>query len=628
MPVTPRRSNLRRRIKRSLSRKFRYYPLLKLLVLKPWFRTVFLAAVGFGVFVALFLPKIWRTSPDGFTPVIVVSGLDMSQAWSLKRTARKAAASGDFENAGHSWQMAVAQNPADFEGLRGYLDNFVKISRPQQSSAKMAINQMGWLLRLGRTNAADLDRVAAVCDRFNWHEIAAYFLGGAQDRLPKKAEIAYIKALFHEGRFDRFKERLDKLGGGAGSEALALYAQAYAMGWGGEGDAAAATRSLVAAMERPDEGTTAARLLLIVSAKKGDLDGYETALNKLALSNYATVLDHVNHWTLLAAKGRLAEASKLAEAFTSAPQNANEMVRLADVYLKLGLKESGREVLQRFVPEFGNALEGWKFYAAFLQDQKDWGELRNLALKIREQPFLSADLRGYSYFLEGLADYRLNLADASVASFSKAADGEFESVGLAAAIAKEMTQMNGGAPALRVLGGIEKDFLDDEEFWEAFFAAAYNARDEAAVLKSAEQSYRLKPRDVQIHNRYAAALMLNKKDPEESIKMTLQLMNLYPQSVAAIINHSYALMLNRREKEAMGLLETLSGRELGAREANAFHLGLFEVYYSLEMWDKAMVHADKVNPGSLFPSQRESFEQKRKALPDILASKTKSPSES
>ena len=75
------------------------FPLLRILLLEKWFRLVFLAFLIVIVGALLFLPKIWVTSPKGFLPVVQASLLDRHQAWSLKRTARKAAAGGHYDEA-------------------------------------------------------------------------------------------------------------------------------------------------------------------------------------------------------------------------------------------------------------------------------------------------------------------------------------------------------------------------------------------------------------------------------------------------------------------------------------------------------------------------------------------------
>src|SRR5258706_14787160 len=88
------RLRIKKRTKLKLANKLAYFPLLRLLLFKFWFRMAFLALVFLMVFLSLFLPKVWRTSPPNFLPVVKVSGLDLVQAWSLQRTARKQMAAG------------------------------------------------------------------------------------------------------------------------------------------------------------------------------------------------------------------------------------------------------------------------------------------------------------------------------------------------------------------------------------------------------------------------------------------------------------------------------------------------------------------------------------------------------
>src|SRR5437763_1849751 len=112
--------------KEELGAKLLDYPLLRQLVFERWFRLAFGLFVLVFVFLGLFLPKMWKTSKPGFVPVIKVSGLDLVQAWSLKRTAVKASAAGRFEEANLAWQGALANNRADPDLVRGALRNLLK----------------------------------------------------------------------------------------------------------------------------------------------------------------------------------------------------------------------------------------------------------------------------------------------------------------------------------------------------------------------------------------------------------------------------------------------------------------------------------------------------------------------
>src|ERR1041384_7603305 len=97
---------MRKNWQRRLEPKLIYSPFLRLILFNGWFQLSF--GLVFLLFVAglLYLPKIWRVSPSGFLPVIRISWLDMTQNWSLKRSARKYMASRDFALAAKSWEGA------------------------------------------------------------------------------------------------------------------------------------------------------------------------------------------------------------------------------------------------------------------------------------------------------------------------------------------------------------------------------------------------------------------------------------------------------------------------------------------------------------------------------------------
>src|SRR5262245_6348141 len=126
------------------------FPLLKILVLEKWFRLAFLLFLTVLVGALLFLPKIWVTSPKGFLPVVKISLLDRVQAGSLKRTARKAAVAGHFDEASYAWQSALANNRADAEAARELLRNFLDHEQAIKR-APYIVPHAVWLLRLSGT---------------------------------------------------------------------------------------------------------------------------------------------------------------------------------------------------------------------------------------------------------------------------------------------------------------------------------------------------------------------------------------------------------------------------------------------------------------------------------------------
>src|SRR6185369_16363180 len=83
--------------------KLIYSPFLRLIIFNVWFQLGFLAVMVTLVSAALYLPKIWRVSPDRFEPIVRISGLDMTQNWALKRSARRLEVANDFVKAGDAW---------------------------------------------------------------------------------------------------------------------------------------------------------------------------------------------------------------------------------------------------------------------------------------------------------------------------------------------------------------------------------------------------------------------------------------------------------------------------------------------------------------------------------------------
>src|SRR5687767_10182690 len=97
----------KKRLKRALGPRLIYSPFLRLVLFNVWFQVSFGAVVLVSIGIALCLPKMWRVSPEGFLPEVKVSWLDLTQNWALERSARKAAAEGDFKRASQSWEAAV-----------------------------------------------------------------------------------------------------------------------------------------------------------------------------------------------------------------------------------------------------------------------------------------------------------------------------------------------------------------------------------------------------------------------------------------------------------------------------------------------------------------------------------------
>ena len=138
----------RRRVRtrrRQVPRSVRTNYLLHILFYDARFRWALIATALVFLALGLLLPKIWITSPQAFLPVIKVSGLDLLQSWSLRRSALRADGDGKPNEALQSWAAAVAADAANPATVRGLLRALVRQSLPDQAWLPTGQQQAGIL---------------------------------------------------------------------------------------------------------------------------------------------------------------------------------------------------------------------------------------------------------------------------------------------------------------------------------------------------------------------------------------------------------------------------------------------------------------------------------------------------
>src|SRR5262249_30239192 len=283
-------------------------PLLRQLLYERWFRVAFAGLVLFFIFLSLFLPKIWRTSRHGFIPVIKVSGLDLVQAWSLKRTALKAAAAGDFEEANFAWQAALANNRTDPDLVRGALRNILADPNRRRRTGP-AIQESLWLLRLTQTNLVDLELAAQVLDQFNYYDSVLTLLQPRVQELTPLLAAVYLKSLFSLGRMQAFEAGWKRFHDQVQNDPeLPLYRAAFLAGWGPPGTITEGRQTLEAATQDPALRVLAYRLKLALSGREMNAAEYGKTLKQLEDWREDTLIQHAGLWRLLHDTGRSEEA--------------------------------------------------------------------------------------------------------------------------------------------------------------------------------------------------------------------------------------------------------------------------------------------------------------------------------
>jgi tetratricopeptide (TPR) repeat protein len=595
-----------------------YSPFLRLIIFNVWFQLGFAAVVLTIIAAILYMPKMWRVSPPEFEPVVKVSGLDMTQNWALKRSAQNLEASGKYEQAAEAWERAVHQNPADESALQGFLQALLKIERPNSRITFSSVNLSQWLLRLSRTNVADVDLVARVCDHVGFQDLAAYLFEPHSHLRSSTVQAVLIKHLFHQNRIPEFVERMDESGSLPDPE-LKYYRLAHEAGWKDEPESSRAFSELVRVAASPEGNERIGHLLLRAAAQKQKVELFSQELDRLARRGEAKAGDYAVYWTLLAAAGRTNEAHRLAESATLKPASAAEAIRVSQSYIALGMVDQARELMKQMAPQYARTPEMWMAYVGVLQMKEDWDGIRTVARMIRQDVGVRETLWGYSYFLEGRADLeQMRRANAEL-GFEQAAASAYEYGVVGLWVARELTQLSYPRHALRVFHAVESAYEKHGGFWDSYYKAALGAQDADELLKATERSHRLNPKDLARLNNYAAALLVAQKRPEEAIELTLQLYSRFPQSNAALINHACALLLNHRAQEALTLLGKVDVQTLGPAERSQYFLTIFETCHSLALWEQARKAREAILESALFPVQRERLREKDKQLANAVS---------
>lgn len=572
----------------------------------------FLAIVGL-----VLLPRVWTVTPEGLS-VIRVSGLDLIQAWSRRRTARRAEAAGERSAARAAWEAAVAGNPADRKALEGMLHCYLAAPDPRPEPALVAAREAGWLLSLTRTNLADLDLALQVFGRAGFDESA---LSAGVDHAAELSDAAYAaltEAAFRQEDVARFTELWN-----AREKSLerdpeaALYHAAWLAGWGPATTRREGNRLLdAAAAGEGDLAILAHRLRLRDATLNLNVEEYVHGLEWLTARRADRVGDEVKLWRLLVVVGRRSEAEERIRNFSTPPATAEELVELAGTMAKLDLASAAAARLERGLATFGGFPAVWISLARLDLQLRRWPELRDLAASLRSRSDLEGSLNGFSLFLTGAADAGAGRREPAAQAFEAAAATPAWEPALALQCASRIQSFGFPAEATALLRRVAGPFAKRADFWFAFSRAAYASKDAATVLETATKAYELAPDSRGAANNYAAALLLTRQDPALALQLILELRRADPADPALAVNQALALLQNGRLEEGAALLRASDSLRLDAGLVAAVGYGWAEYHLHRGAAAEAKAAYEGVNPGFLFPVQQQWYAEQSQALAD------------
>jgi hypothetical protein len=591
--------------KQKLSTHFDDHPLLLVLLFSPWFRVVFILFLAGFLSLPLVMLRLWRTTPDGFKPIVRVSGIDVAQSWSLRRTARAQAAAGRWEDSLVSLRASLANNAANTDTVREFLATSLHAENKPKTIG-LVVGQAYWLLRLTGTNVADVELSARVFDHFQCYELVEEVLAPFDKELPTPIQSLRLKAFFELGHVDAFQQLWKKIGAQLpANPELDLYRAAYQAGWGAPGEVADGRQKLEAAAANPQSRILANGLLVKVARQLLQEPAYRKALDQLDLERAGSTLDHVGYWRVLLAVGRKNDAIQLAKNYPYPPKTPLEVIRLSEFLNELGLKEETGALLRQYTPQFRGTDAIWLCYANFLLDNQQWEETRALALTIRRDSAVRDELAAFSYFLEGRAELALDRRSNAGSAFRKCLEFDFSQPRLALFVASNLNRLGFPEIAAPILMKLEKQYADSVAYWQMVFITANEMKQADLLLTASSNAFRLQPNSTVGAHNYAAALLVNHVRPEEAVRLTLDVLTSRPGSYSAMINHSLALVANHRLDDAQKLLQTIPVGRLGQEEASSFYLTRLQLEAERRQTAQLQETARRINLSDLFPAERQ-----------------------
>lgn len=570
--------------------------------------------------ICISLPKIWKTSPPGFTPEIRVSLLGRLEAAMLARSARRLDSEGKFADAILAWKQSISKDLGNIEHQRGLLGLLARQPSPDIQWLQLGVGQAFWLLRMTDGSRDDRIRCARFFDRYNLPEYVWLCLKPVQNNLNDNQAALFLKSCLQTRHFEEFGAVLKSNPKAIeGDPELPVYKAAWAAGWGPTSGVIQGKQELDRARKDPATAVVANRLQLMISEDELDLQTFTAAFNTLRELHADRPIDHVGYWQILNGAGQTETAKDLALKYSTAPRQANELRAMFNAFLMLGLRPYAAEFMKKHLPELGTERDLWAMQSRLLLQLQLWDDLRLLAIDLRtSRPEL--ELVGYAWFLEGLVELHHHLPEQAAYSFSRIPDRPIGDPYLGYQVARQLILLGYPKIAEATLSNLEHAAGKTADYWYNVTIAALEDGQFENAAHAATKAYELRPDHPATQMNYAGVLLTLRTNPALAVQITLRQLKQTPEDPGALLNHVLALLQNQRLSEAEAFLHQIPESALDARNATTFALAWFELRYRQERVSDALEVYGQIQHRFLQPPQSNWVESAHR---DLLAARKK-----
>ncbi len=578
--------------------------LLYIFLANVWFRV----ALGLCLLGALIVPivssNIWTSTPAHVKPAIRISTVDWLRARTLEFQARSESNQQAPEALLMNLKIALSSHPGSLPLSELYLTSLIQNDRTRIHWADGTQNAL-WNLTLAQTNQTSVELACRVFTHYKRDDLLLDVVKAYTGPCSPTIDQHYLPALFRAGDLDAFQARWRTATPTIEQDPeMALYHLATETLKGPRDAACPTLPELEAAKKSESTAETAYRLQLAISHHFGHLDSFRAAFEQLIGRFEDQTLDHRLYWELLIESGEIATAQKAAQDFVYHPQNATEVVAVADTITKMGLRKLAYHFLESYAGDFEFSQENWFAQSRLLVQSKEWKQLERLAVAIRSAENVSTAYIGFGYFLECQALLSQGRkADAETALNHLGSFPLVES-DLGLHVGSSLWELGYAQAAFDTLTAERARYRNSHVYWDLMLTISQNLRLGPHIQIAAENLYRLGPKIPQNQINYANSLICQRIQKDRALQLTELIREGGSELPLAKILHGQALLLNERYTDAKTVLGTVDVKALELSEKQKYHLARTELYFRLNQLEKARQESSLLKPESLAPSEQ------------------------
>jgi hypothetical protein len=561
------------------------------------------------------MAKLWRSTPAHMPWDIRISGLDMLQARTLARTARKLEAQGRPSEAATAWFTAIANHPGDVSLHENLLHLVLDQKKPDGRSRSLGVGSANWLLQLSGTNSRTLPLAAAMLSTAGLHDEVWNLLNSAGIPVTYPTDRILAITAFETDRFDLFsKIYLRNETAFLKDPELKLYHDAWSVLWGPVIDSVPAMEAIHKAIRSENQAALALRLKLLIHSHRIDIAAFNETFKILKAMDEARVQDHIRYWLFHENLGDHDRAVQAARAADLKAFSALEASAMLNAWAQLGLSDLLSAFAGHQLPNFSSSYRLHIQVANGLLVAKRWEDIRLLAAMMKANRRLGSSFSAYADFLEGRAALGLDQPKLARECFLKVLSRPPKDGALSFQIAKSWVELGYADEAVQLLELLEPALNSSKDYWILSCAAANLAHRETLLLKAARRALDFSPHDTSLLLNYGFALSACRKKPTEAVATTWECLSHVPNSLTAQLSHALALSLNGRYNDALRRLQDTPIEGIPVELHSQWWFCKLESSLGLQQSPAARFALAALDRSSLFPSQRDWLNQIRSQL--------------